>query len=191
LAADGFSGCLVKPASPEVLGGVIAAAIEQRRAGRAGLITRNAIRMSSTDHATTPALQIRARVLLAEDNQVNQKLACILLTKMGIEVVVVGDGQSALTRIVNERFDLAFMDCQMPVMDGYEATEQIRAREVRDGLPHLPIIAMTANAMSGDKERCLIAGMDDYVSKPVMSRQLTEVLQRWLPADHVILGTSP
>jgi PAS domain S-box-containing protein len=120
------------------------------------------------------------RVLLAEDNPVNQTLAVRLLGKRGDEVVVVGTGREAVAALEQEPFDLVLMDVQMPEMDGLEATSRIRARE-REGGGHVPIIAMTAHAMKGDRERCLDAGMDGYVSKPVQAQELFAAIARLLP----------
>jgi signal transduction histidine kinase/CheY-like chemotaxis protein len=119
-----------------------------------------------------------ARVLVAEDNVINQKVARRLLEKLNAEVTVVPDGQQALELFPKNDFDMIFMDCQMPVMDGYETSRAIREHEVETG-EHVPIIAMTANAMKGDRERCLAAGMDDYVSKPIQVAQLKGVFERW------------
>ncbi len=112
------------------------------------------------------------RILLAEDNPVNQRLAIALLEKRGHHIVVAVDGQQALDTSAREVFDLILMDMQMPVMDGIEATQRIRERERSSGGQHCPIVAMTANAMQGDRERCLAAGMDGYVSKPVKPDEL-------------------
>ena len=120
---------------------------------------------------TAPAGRRSLRVLLAEDNVVNQKLAARLMEKRGHHVTVAGDGQAALEALERETFDLVLMDVQMPVMDGFEATTAIRKQEEGTGR-HLPIIAMTAHAMTGDRERCLAAGMDGYVSKPVHGQEL-------------------
>ncbi len=118
------------------------------------------------------------RILLAEDNAVNQLLARKLLQGLGHEVVVAADGQEALEYLAAQTCDLVFMDVQMPRMDGYEATKKIRAKEKAEGAPRLPIVAMTANALQGDRERCLEAGMDDYVAKPISRRSLVEVIDR-------------
>jgi CheY-like chemotaxis protein len=112
----------------------------------------------------TPARPLK--ILLAEDNPVNQRFAVHLLAKAGHAAHVVEDGQAAIDALARDEFDLVLMDVQMPKMDGLEATQYIRANESADG-PRLPIIAMTAHAMAGDRERCLAAGMDDYVSKPI------------------------
>ena len=120
------------------------------------------------------------RILLVEDNTVNQRLVLRLLEKRGYRVVVVGTGTHALAAVEREPFDLVLMDVQMPEMDGFETTAALRAREV-GGSDHLPIIAMTAHAMKGDRERCLAAGMDEYVSKPVQVRALFAAIERVVP----------
>jgi PAS domain S-box-containing protein len=120
------------------------------------------------------------RVLLAEDNPVNQRLAVRLLEKLGHQVTLVDSGLAVLDRAGRGRVDLILMDVQMPGLDGLAATRQIRQRELESGRGgHVPIIAMTARAMAGDRERCIEAGMDDYLSKPVDSAQLREMLARY------------
>ncbi len=120
-----------------------------------------------------------ARVLLVEDAPVNQKVATSMLRRLGLKPVVVGNGREALDRLAAERFDLVLMDCQMPVLDGLAATQELRAREAESG-GHQLVVAMTAHAMQGDRERCLAAGMDDYLSKPVQPQALEAMLDRWL-----------
>ena len=114
-------------------------------------------------------------ILLAEDSLVNQKLAVALLEGQGHTVTVVNNGKEAVAATAAQKFDLVLMDVQMPEMDGLEATEQIRAREQQTGT-HLPIIAMTAHALKGDRERCLAAGMDDYVAKPIRAEELFQAI---------------
>ena len=117
------------------------------------------------------------RVLLVEDNLVNQRLASRLLEHMGCTVVLAENGRDAINQALLGHFDLTLMDCHMPEMDGFEATRVIRSLE--QGNRRLPIIALTADAMQGDRERCLAAGMDDYLSKPIRPQALTETLNRW------------
>jgi signal transduction histidine kinase/DNA-binding response OmpR family regulator len=121
------------------------------------------------------------RILLAEDNLVNQRVALRILEKQGHTVVVVGDGQAALTALAQASFDLVLMDIQMPALDGLAATAAIRAQEQTRGT-HVPIIAMTAHAMRGDHEQCLAAGMDGYVTKPIKAADLTAAIAQLLPA---------
>ncbi len=116
------------------------------------------------------------RILLAEDNAVNQKVAVRLLENRGHTVTVASNGHEALAALEREQFHVVLMDIQMPEMDGFEATLAIRRQE-RDTGKHLPIIAMTANAMKGDQEKCLAAGMDAYISKPINPKHLFEVVE--------------
>ena len=122
----------------------------------------------------------RPRLLVAEDNPVNQKVAVAMLERIGYEAEVAVNGLEAVECITHNKYAAVLMDCQMPEMDGYEATAAIRQREEADMSDRTPIIAMTAAAMAGDKERCLAAGMDDYIPKPVKLAELHSVLQRWI-----------
>jgi signal transduction histidine kinase/DNA-binding response OmpR family regulator len=118
------------------------------------------------------------RLLLAEDNEVNQRVACLMLERMGFAVDVVGDGQAAVAAVMAGRYDAVLMDCQMPVMDGFEATAAIRLAAPAG--PRLPIIALTASALESDQRRCLAAGMDAHVAKPVRFDELAAVLERFV-----------
>jgi len=118
-------------------------------------------------------------ILLAEDNEANQLIALGMLRKLGCRAVVANNGREAIDHAVRTRFDVILMDCQMPEVDGYEATEALRALEKGLGRPRTPIIALTANALSSDRSRCLDAGMDDHVSKPYSLAILRSTLLRW------------
>jgi signal transduction histidine kinase/CheY-like chemotaxis protein/HPt (histidine-containing phosphotransfer) domain-containing protein len=123
-----------------------------------------------------------ARVLLVEDNVVNRQVAMRMLKTFGIDAIPVSDGAQAVAAVQDQTFDLVFMDCQMPVTDGYAATQKIRAWELQQhaaGRVRVPIIAMTANALQGDREKCLAAGMDDYIAKPIKRAVLAAALARW------------
>ena len=130
-----------------------------------------------TPEVTTPS----CRVLLVEDNEVNRTIATKLLQKRGHVVVAVENGALAVDVTTTERFDVVLMDVQMPVMDGLTATAKIREREHATGF-HLPIIAVTAHALDDDRRRCLAAGMDDFLPKPIRSSDLFEKVARYAPA---------
>ncbi|KRP60126.1 hybrid sensor histidine kinase/response regulator [Pseudomonas trivialis] len=131
-----------------------------------------------TVHRETAQTAHRARILLVEDNPVNQLVAKGMLAKLGCEVIVAAHGGEALRFLEEQRFDMVLMDCNMPVMDGYEASRQIR----RSGRwPDLPIVALTANALSEERERCRAAGMDDYLAKPFRREELNALLDLWVP----------
>ena len=127
------------------------------------------------------ALQLEAKILLVEDNPINQMVAQKMLEKVGLKPTLANNGVEALKQLNERSFDLVLMDCQMPEMDGFDATREIRKLDIMAlNQRPLPIVAMTANVMSGDRERCLDVGMDDYIGKPVQRDQLTSVLKKWL-----------
>ncbi len=167
----GFAGYLVKPIRQSLLYDCLVTAL--------GLPATPTPPMLVPQYSITdiPA-QMHTRVLVAEDNIVNQKVAVRMLEKLGCRVDVAANGREALDALLQCPYDLVFMDCQMPEMDGYAATLAVREREPQTG-SHIPIIAMTANAMQGDREACLEAGMDDYVSKPVQAAELLAMLHKW------------
>ena len=189
LRADGIDAYLIKPVKQsrlyecvlEVMGKTLTAPTVTK-AVRSGPAPVQAI--------TLPHL-LKARILLAEDNAVNQMVALGQLERLGCKAVAVANGFEVLAALEQIPYDIVFMDCQMPDMDGYEATRAIRQREqmaaaAGNARPPVFIIAMTANAMQGDREKCLAAGMDEYVSKPVRPAELKTVLERWTPTTLVI-----
>ncbi|MGZ8223919.1 MAG: response regulator [Methylobacter sp.] len=130
------------------------------------------------------------KILVVEDNKVNQKVILSLLAKFNLKPDLAENGQVALDQLKQEAYDLILMDCQMPVMDGYEATRTLRAREMAEGRSsRLPVVALTAHAVAGEREKCLAAGMDDYLSKPIARKELAAALSRWL-ADNIYLSAS-
>ena len=127
---------------------------------------------------------IRHLVLVAEDNLVNQKVAVLQLKELGYAIDIVANGNEAIAAAAAKEYSLILMDCQMPAKDGFEATRAIRKTE-KGKTRRVPIIALTASAVEGDRERCLAAGMDDYISKPVTPQKLKEAIERWLPSASV------
>jgi PAS domain S-box-containing protein len=179
----GFEGYLTKPIHPSELPSMLAIMLETKEQGREPkLVTRYSLQesySSTTDRHTKPIFG-QAEVLLAEDNIVNQEVMISLLGNYGIKPVIVDDGKQALKLIEVKEFDLVLMDCQMPEMDGFEATSRIRAFEHDNNRDSVNIVALTANAMKGDRERCLAVGMNDYLSKPVKEQELEDMLRKWL-----------
>jgi two-component system sensor histidine kinase/response regulator len=169
----GVAAYLLKPIRQSELREAIARVLGARtQEGAIPLITR-----FSLHDAVEPSA--RLRVLLAEDNAVNQRLAVRLLEKRGHHVAVAGNGREALDALEKENFDLVFMDVQMPEMDGLEATTIVREKEKNSGL-HQAIIALTAHAMKGDREKCLAAGMDGYLTKPIRPQELEVILDEYV-----------
>jgi CheY-like chemotaxis protein len=137
--------------------------------------------------APTEGAKFCGRVLVAEDDTVHRELVSAMLTAAGVQVLLAHDGKQAVDAASRGGVDLILMDCQMPELDGFAATRAIRASEPPDAW-HVPIIALTANAMNGDRERCLAAGMNDYIAKPFKSAELHSKLDRWLPATATVVS---
>jgi two-component system sensor histidine kinase/response regulator len=169
----GVAAYLLKPIRQSELHEAIARVLGARaKKGTMPLITRY-----SLQGAREPSASLR--ILIAEDNLVNQRLATRLLEKRGHSVTVAGNGREALAALEGENFDLVLMDVQMPEMDGFEATAAIREREKGSG-NRLSIVALTAHAMKGDREKCLAGGMDGYLSKPIRPQELDELLEQYV-----------
>jgi CheY-like chemotaxis protein len=189
-AAAGFSGYLTKPIRPSQLLDALAMVWGRRQEGECiPLVTRHTVRDAERSRAGAQSviaaragrMGVRGRVLVVEDNVVNQRVAAKMLEALGCAADVAADGREALEKLARHSYDLVLMDGQMPEMNGFEATREIRRREERDG-GHVPIVAMTAHALEGDRDRCLEAGMDDYLAKPVSVGALERALQRWVEA---------
>jgi two-component system, sensor histidine kinase and response regulator len=171
--AAGIQGYLTKPVRQAQLHDCLLTVLGLHETGAGQLITRHTL--------VEAKAQRRGRILLAEDNTVNQRVALGLLKKLGYRADVVSNGREAVEVLARQSYDLILMDCQMPELDGFAATAEIRQRE--GDQRHTLIMAMTANAMQGDRERCLAAGMDDYMSKPITLDVLRDKLALWLPAE--------
>jgi CheY-like chemotaxis protein len=194
----GFVAYLTKPVRHDQLSNCLRTVL-----GLSGLVSEGkpaAVIAPATPFITRHTLaeiESAPRILVAEDNLINQKLTVRMLEKLGYQSDIVENGQEALAALARNSYAVVLMDCQMPLVDGFEATRRIRDGERREALGerktsgtsspsplaprHIPIVALTANAMSGDRERCLAAGMDDYLAKPVRREDLKGVLNRWIP----------
>nr|MCH9638300.1 response regulator [Betaproteobacteria bacterium] len=171
----GFAGYLCKPIRQSELFNVLqqVAGIDSKDKDRR-LITRYTSREQQQK-------QFAGRVLVVEDNTTNQQVAQGMLEKFGLYVDVAANGHEAIQALEKLSYDIVFMDCQMPIMDGYTATKRIRTQPSLTRVQSVPVIGLTANAMRGDRDICLAAGMDDYISKPVDPNRLRQALVRWLP----------
>jgi CheY-like chemotaxis protein len=164
--------CLTKPIRQQVLNACLTGTLSEV------VRSYNAAELTAEDNE---APNLRGRILVAEDNPLNQALVTETLKHTGCEITMVGDGLKALSALEEQQFDLILMDCQMPQMDGYAATRTIRKQEAdAGGQHHIPIVALTANAMRGDREECKAAGMDDYLSKPFSAADLHHKVRCWL-----------
>jgi two-component system, sensor histidine kinase and response regulator len=175
----GISAYLMKPIRPSLLLECLrTVAVGVERPAPSSVVTSHSL---AEQWPTTESIPSRGLVLLAEDNLVNQKVARKMLERLGHRCDVANDGAEAVRMLAETSYSAVLMDCQMPEMDGYEATRAIRDPD-SDVLAHdIPVIAMTANAMEGDRQKCLDAGMDDYLAKPVNPKALAEALDKWLP----------
>ncbi|HEY8508098.1 MAG TPA: response regulator [Steroidobacteraceae bacterium] len=171
----GVSAWLTKPVRRAQLHNLLAAV--------AGRSANGASKTAAPQNSSAMPQYTSARVLLVEDNRTNKEVALRMLKTFGVEAATASDGAEAVARIREGEWDLVLMDCQMPVMDGYAATQAVRAWEQENGRPRVAIVAMTANAMQGDREKCLAAGMDDYVTKPIKRDVLAAALARYLKPD--------
>ncbi|MGZ9148893.1 MAG: response regulator, partial [Candidatus Deferrimicrobiaceae bacterium] len=172
----GISGYLTKPIRREILFESIAAVMGFGDPGEDGdLVTRHSVARARR--------RVGGKILLVEDNLLNQEVTLGMLSVLGCDADVAGNGQEGLDAIAVKRYDLVLMDCQMPVMDGYAATRALRVQEKESGGGRLPVVALTANALSGDSDACLAAGMDGYLSKPFTIQKLGNTLSKWLSVE--------
>jgi PAS domain S-box-containing protein len=190
----GFSGYLTKPVRQASLKNCLERIMGQKfedERGQESLVTVHSVNEA--------AMKTGGYILIADDHVVNQQLTVMMLERLGCKADVVGNGQEALEAVLRRPYDLVLMDCQMPEMDGYEATKRIRRMEFLRKIERasggedepcppshdreIPIIAMTANAMQGDREKCLAVGMNDYLAKPLKAGKLVEILARWMPKE--------
>ena len=170
ITVDNIDICLMKPVRQTLLFKSLAK-----------LLLPHHLHLTQKPQKETSLPHFNAHVLLVDDGNINQKVAGNFLQKHGVTVDYSNTGKEALEAINEQDYDLVFMDCQMPVMDGYQATAAIRHWEEKNNLPHLPVIAMTANVLEGDKEKCFNAGMDDYLGKPIQQQNISDILNKWLP----------
>lgn len=182
-AEMGFSGYLSKPIQAAPLRQVLSTVLGMHGAvvKVEDLVTRHLVE-EIEDQRRGLVTQLRGRILLAEDVPANQKVALLMLKRFGIEADIADNGREAVARWRQGGYDLVLMDCQMPDMDGYEATREIRRQERNS---RIPIIALTANALADDRQKCLDCGMDDFLSKPFKVQELGDTLSRWLPIAKV------
>jgi CheY-like chemotaxis protein len=179
LRKAGFAAYLTKPVRKSQLYNCIISVLDRRKRPEEYPETEVVTR-----HSLKEEKRRRSRILLVEDNPTNQMVAMTMLGKLGYQTYAVNNGVEALTALEADSYDLVLMDCRMPEMDGYEATREIRKREVQqstgDKIPRIPIIALTSHAMVGDRERCLASGMDDYITKPVNPGDISDMIEKWL-----------
>ncbi|MGH1441022.1 MAG: response regulator [Cellvibrionaceae bacterium] len=188
LEENGVAGLLTKPIKTDELIKAVSMALEFSAldasvdSNKIQFITSDILsheRDGAVEDEVVPSFENK-QLLLVEDNPVNLMMATLLLEKYGFHITPAGNGLEALNLVKQSQYDLIFMDCQMPEMDGYEATEKIRQFEVKHQVEHTPIIAFTANAMKGDDKKCFDAGMDDYISKPIDPQKMQDILMKWL-----------
>ena len=179
----GFAAYMIKPVRQSELFGCLSAVLADSGALQ---LAPSAVMLPAVRETLNRFSSHKARILLAEDNITNQQVALGILKKLGLRADVAANGAEAVKALETLPYDLVLMDAQMPEMNGFEATLEIRHPYSRVLNHRVPIVAMTANAMQGDREKCLAVGMDDYVSKPVSPQTLAEVLDKWLPKETVV-----
>lgn len=179
----GFVAFITKPVKKDIFIDVIHRSLMDKETGeKCQLITKHSV-IESQKHGYEKDIVLSGNVLMAEDIKTNQHVARTMLKRIGVDVDIVENGEQAVQRWQEGSYDLILMDCQMPIINGYDATRMIRKEEQEKGLKHIPIIALTANAMTGDDIKCKDAGMDDYMSKPFARIDLALMLQKYLQGE--------
>ncbi|MCH7866069.1 MAG: response regulator [Myxococcales bacterium] len=183
-----ISGRLTKPVRKNELRRALSSALDRS--------TSKSAQHSSPTQPKSSVVRFQGRILIAEDNEVNAEVTTAMLEAIGCEVQTAENGQLAIERLETESFDLVLMDCQMPIVDGFEATRRIReleasAQAAGQEVKRLPIVALTAHAMQGDREKCLAAGMDEYLTKPFTRSEMSRILKQWLREDVVAAVIKP
>ena len=172
---SGFDAYLTKPVLSQVLHDALVTLLQVTDPD-APIVTQHSVAESKQEQMSV----FEGKVLIVEDNKINQLVAKTMFENLGLNIEIAEDGQEALDCFNRKKYDLIFMDCRMPVMDGYEASSAIRSLEKSKDGSRIPIVALTANAMASDSEKCLAAGMDDFLTKPFSSAQLEKMLFKWL-----------
>ena len=184
LTASGFSGYLVKPPPPQLMGETLLTVIENRLKNHRELVTRHTLkekhRQAKAIVGTHDEKPLPGHILLVEDNTINHRIISRIFDNTHTSVTIAKDGSEALLKIKENRYDVVLMDCQMPVLDGYQTAIAIRTFEAQNQLRRLPIIALTAHALNSDRDRCLAAGMDDFLTKPIQISELRQRVRFWL-----------
>jgi CheY-like chemotaxis protein len=178
LIAAGFKTALAKPIRQSQLFNRLNVLLARTRADDPALAQKTTAHEITTQ--VPPQIRAALKLLLVEDDPVNQQVALRMIQRLGFQARMVANGRQALEKLAHTSFDIILMDCQMPEMDGYTATREIRRRE--GSAHHTTIVGLTAHALNGDREECLKSGMDDYVSKPVSLEDLAAILEKWIPA---------
>lgn len=185
-AEIGFNGYLAKPLRFNRLNDILVRSWQTHLSGNKEFVSEFSDDKQKKKRRVEEEIGFKdTKVLLAEDNRINQAIAKEMLEGLGCDVDIAANGEEAINRIDKAAYDLVLMDCQMPIMDGFEASQKANIMKTQGKIPDIPIVALTANAMKGDRERCIVSGMQDYLAKPVRKSGLVDTLMRWLPQEKI------